>query len=40
MVLTIEISVGQDQERSKQVGFFKKEARRGQHHYVQIVYKL
>ena len=24
----------------QQVGFFKKEARRGQHHYVQIVYGI
>ena len=24
----------------KQVGFFKKEAKRGQHHYFQIVYRL
>ena len=25
---------------SKQVGFFKREARRGQHHYFQIIYRF
>ena len=30
----------QCRERLVQVGFFKKEAKRGQHHYFQIVYRL
>ena len=31
---------GKNRTKWEEVGFFKKEARRGQHHYFQIVYRF